>query len=373
MAAAKPEAIRGIKDWDSGADAAIAALQRAEAAVFGEPGKARRYRRAGRLLVASDLVGSNIPGWPMDRQLKAALPGIGHSPLRVQMSLVNVGEVELGCSADVVLFKAHLRGFYLDRQVTIKIPNPGRATAAERFRHEVDLRKSLRDTADVFVPGLHAVPGENDDVFVAEKMVAGDELPPAYRDEVLASQLMAFYAANGLRAQRLADHFDFDKGWAAIRTLCERISVDIPAAVARWAGDFAGSGRAGGGEVLCAPCNGDLTRTNLLSVGERICIIDWEYLNHGPVCRDVIRLSTQRRRFQRHWLKALQEASASHGPKLLEAGDQMLAGAFMVIIERMERELEFCDPASRAAYRERMKGRVGKILQLCDGVPGATK
>jgi aminoglycoside phosphotransferase (APT) family kinase protein len=214
------------------------------------------------------------------------------------------------------------------------------------------------------VPELAAVPDDLGAVFVAEKIVAAKELPAGFPDDRLASWLMEFYAGNGLRPEALQDHLQLDQAWPAITELCRERNLRIPAQLSAWvdkAEDTAGA-------VLCAPCNGDLTQTNLLVDGERLCIIDWEYLNHGPVCRDVIRLSTQRRGFSWHWLRELEAVSASHEANLLSPRDQFIAATIMVIMERIQREHEFSDPASRRAYRERMKGRIAKILALSERV-----
>ena len=365
MATAALATITGVKDWEGGLDHAVADLAAAETAVLGGQ-SGRRYRRSGRVLIASDLLGRRLPAWPIGGQLKSALAQSGHSPLRAQLTSLASPEYALPCRADVVLLKANLRGFYLEQGITIKVPNPGRVTARERFRAEVKLRRALRGTANVFLPRLVNPPNGGGEAFVAEDIVAGDELSSKVTDDLLADWLLEFYVHNGMRAEALESFLEFDAARDTVVGYCKGVRLQPPKLVERWLNGLSNGVSASRQTVFGATCNGDLTQTNLISSDGRICIIDWEYVGRSLVCGDVVRLATQRAGFLQAWLRVLEQAVAGQSEGVMPARDQMLAGALKVLVERIDRTNDFSNPDGNAEYRKRLSKRVGQIMQLCE-------
>ena len=372
MASEGWRSIRGMKDWETGLEEAIGALNGAEKYFFGDAASLqhRHYKRAGRMFVASDLLGKLASDKSRNSILKRVLAAGSNSNLVTRVSLLKSPRYELPCNADVVLLKANLRGFYLNDGITIKIPNPGRASAEERFRHEISMRLEMKNTNRVSLPELIQDKPPTNPVFLAEKLLPAGTSERRVQDDDLACWLLDFYVLNGLQARLLSDHFKVPGAWQTIGAYCMSSGIEVPKRLANWVQDFCARGAIGNAEVWCAPCNGDLTKTNLIFQDKHVNIVDWEYLSEAPVCTDAIKLSTQIPQFHSSWFKAMTTLSLPVSDQMLSVRDQFVVAALKVIVERLERQYDFIGKGGRAAYRDRMKRRVKQIIQLVDTLLG---
>ncbi|MEX0807679.1 MAG: phosphotransferase [Dongiaceae bacterium] len=345
----------------------------------------KKHLVVGKAAISLELFRNPMRRWGDQRFWSRCLQFLGGRNGDALLLSPNIRSTAPGVQADLVYFKTHIRSFYCDRPVTLKLGDPARDTSSVRIRNEISVRSDLTETQRVRVPGLKAHGAVDGTHFLVEEMIMdkpgdfGSKCP-----KELSEALFEFYLANGVELVPLNEAVDIDAEIAALHRHADKLGFEVPADMTRFLSEtFDGSPDPM--FVLWGLRHGDLTPSNLLVNGDRIFIFDWEHAGRGLVFADLARLCIDNGALAEKLVETTREWAATHAPAMMDPESQIAVGALSAINRRMERE-----PTGRVAegsrgwmtsYRrkavnyvalaERMmmlrlrRGRFGAVVPVC--------
>ncbi|GGK56953.1 glycosyltransferase [Ornithinimicrobium pekingense] len=262
--------------------ALVAEAERAEPAL---PGRADDVLLLGRDRVVrrpelDPRVAALVPGRSQRAAWDPDDEGVTVLPAPVAADLVVLGKFDLQR-------RPKLRAVYADAGLTLVVqppsPSSGSGVARAVRAHEV----VERHAPDLVPPMVgHGVLGGGMP-YLVERWLPGAPLAGARQLTAAAPQILTGLAAvhrgHGVTPVRLTDHWGggFAERW---RETC-RTDV-VPASLAAWVQDLLDRD----GELRRSFIHGDLVASNVLSVEDRVVLVDWEQAHEGLVMNDAAKL-----------------------------------------------------------------------------------
>ncbi|MDZ4734980.1 MAG: phosphotransferase [Rhodospirillaceae bacterium] len=297
----------------------------------------KKHMVVGKAAIALELFRNPMRRWGDQRFWPRCLQFLGTRNGGTPLLPPNIRSTMPGVQADLIYFKTHIRSFYCDRPVTLKLGDPARDTSSQRIRNEIAVRSNLTETARVRIPALKAHGAVDGTHFLVEEMIMdkpGDfdsQCPKA-----LSEALLEFYLANGVELVPLKEALDIDVEIAALRQHAEEIGFDVPDDLIRFATEACKGSQ--GTFVLWGLRHGDLTPSNLLVNGDKIFIFDWEHAGRGMIFADLARLCIGNSALAEKLVETTRDWAAVHARAMMDPESQIAVGALSAINQRMERE-----------------------------------
>jgi hypothetical protein len=251
----------------------------------------------------------------------------------------NVRAMAPGIHADLVYFKTHIRSFYCDAPVTLKLGDPLRASSSSRICNEIDIRRELTQTRHVRVPDIKSHGAVDGTHFLLEEMIMekGHDID-RHCPKALGEALLEFYLANGAQLVTPAEALDIDAEIVALQRHASDIGFALPESAIRFVRDEIENLPDDRNHLLCGIRHGDLTPSNLLFDGDRLFMFDWEHADRGMVFSDIARLCVGRADLTDRIVDATQAWAAGQAPSMMAPESQIALGAIVAINRRMTRE-----------------------------------
>lgn len=275
------------------------------------------------------------------------------SPQRLVTSLKPFKAHWTEARADVVLFKTHVRGFYCDNSLSIKMANPARRRSRQRLQNEIRIRGALPQCSSVLVPQLINRKQDADVDYLLEEIVT-DSRPVdiAQEPKLVVNALFDFYVEAGLTTKPLQSVIRPDAAFGELERNAENFGFTVPDIAKSFFQNNFTNPDITNQLVLCGICHGDLTPTNLRLQGPKLVILDWEHGHNGLIFMDISRLCLENPDIQHPFLDAIGGWARMSAQPLLDPKLQLFLGVIAALNRRLER---FPDYRNERRRKKRLK------------------
>lgn len=199
-------------------------------------------------------------------------------------------KVELPTSADIIMIRANISLFYLDKGIRVKIFIPGGARSLHEFKNDFIVRGKILGSGLLSVPKLLSSNLNSEPYFFIDEIVFGDMLSSDYPStpsifRMIIPTMWSFYQSNGIVWNTLQEKgIDIDEKIEDYKSLTNRKSAH------RFEFDLNRIKEFGEKLVPCALIHGDLSIKNIIITSKENYIIDWETSRHDFIIYDFFKM-----------------------------------------------------------------------------------